>query len=90
TDKYLHGVPNDSRVRTDGHFLKESSITKERLQQVEELNKLAVSRGQSLAQMALSWVLRDKAVASVLTGASKASQVRENINAAKNTSFTQG
>ncbi len=75
SDRYLQGIPGDSRVRTDGRFLKESQITPERLSQIRGLNEIAQSRGQTLAQMALSWVLRDGAFASVLIGASKPGQI---------------
>jgi len=88
TDRYLHGIPQDSRVRTDGRFLKESSITPQRLEQVRLLNDIAQSRGQSLAAMALSWVLRDGIVTSVLVGASKPQQILDNVKAVENTHFT--
>lgn len=88
SDRYLNGIPFDSRVKTDGRFLKESSITEERLLQIRNLNELAVQRGQTLAQMALSWILRDGIVTSVLIGASKSSQILDNIGALKNTVFT--
>lgn len=89
TDRYLHGIPEDSRVKTDGRFLKESSLTKERLEQIRKLNELAIERGQTLAEMALAWVLHDEAVTSVLIGASKPSQIIDNIGALKNTAFTE-
>lgn len=89
TDKYLHGIPKDSRIRKDGRFLKESAITKERLAQIEALNQIAKERGQSLAQMALSWVLRDGDVTSVLIGASKPEQIRENVKIVEKTKFTE-
>ncbi|GFI45976.1 L-glyceraldehyde 3-phosphate reductase [Lachnospiraceae bacterium] len=89
TDRYLHGIPDDSRVRTDGRFLKETSLSKERIGQIEKLDGIARERGQTLAEMSLSWVLRDGAVGSVLVGASKASQILDNIGALKNTMFTQ-
>ena len=79
TDKYLQGIPADSRVRTDGRFLKENSITPERIAQIHALNEIAAGRGQTLAQMALSWILRDGEVTSVLIGASKPSQILDNI-----------
>ncbi|WP_461812243.1 aldo/keto reductase [Faecalimonas sp.] len=89
TDKYLHGIPENSRIRKDGRFLKESAITKERLEQIEGLNKIAEERGQTLAQMALSWILRDGGVTSVLIGASSPEQIRENAKIVENTRFTK-
>ncbi|MEE1238353.1 MAG: aldo/keto reductase, partial [Acutalibacteraceae bacterium] len=74
TDRYLGGIPDDSRIKTDGRFLKEGAITEEKLAQIRGLNKIAENRGQTLAEMALAWVLRDGAVTSVLIGASKPSQ----------------
>lgn len=88
TDRYLNGIPADSRIRTDTRFLKEAALTPERLEQIRQLNDLAASRGQTLAQMALAWVLRDGIVTSVLAGASRPEQVLDNIQAAKNTAFT--
>lgn len=78
TDRYLNGIPSDSRVRTDGRYLRASQLTDKRLAQISCLNALAAQRGQTLAQMALSWVLRDNTVTSVLVGASKPDQLREN------------
>ena len=89
TNRYLNGIPADSRIRTDDRFLKESALTEERLAQIRSLNDLAAERGQSLAEMALAWVLRDGIVTSVLIGASKSSQILENIKALKNTHFTE-
>ena len=89
TDRYLHGIPADSRIRTDGRFLKEASLTGERLSQILSLNQLAKERGQTLAEMALGWVLRDGAVTSVLIGASKPAQILDNINALKKTDFSE-
>ena len=89
TDRYLNGIPKDSRIMTDGRFLKETAITKERLEQIAKLNEIAKNRGQTLAEMALSWVLKDGIVTSVLIGASKPSQILDNIKAIKNTSFTE-
>lgn len=89
TDRYLNGIPEDSRIKTDGRFLKEDSLTNERLKQIRELNELASQRGQSLAEMALNWILRDGVVTSVLVGASKPSQILDNLGALKNTKFTQ-
>lgn len=88
TDKYLHGIPEDSRIRRDGRFLKESALTEKRLQQISALNEMAKKRGQTLAQMALSWILRDGEVTSVLIGASKARQITENIGIIHKTAFT--
>lgn len=89
TDKYLHGIPEDSRIKTDGRFLNEGSINAERLSQISDLNNIAINRGQTLAQMALSWVLRDGEVTSVLIGASKAKQILENTKIVKAPQFTK-
>lgn len=89
TDRYINGIPSDSRVKTDGRFLNESRITPELIEKVKKLSLVAKERGQSLAQMALSWILKDDTVTSVLIGASKPSQIKENIDAVKNTSFTE-
>ena len=89
TDRYLGGIPEDSRIKTDGRFLKETAITEEKLAQIRGLNEIAKSRGQPLAEMALAWVLRDGIVTSVLIGASKPSQILDNIKATENTSFTK-
>jgi len=88
TDRYLKGIPADSRIMTDGRFLKETALTPEKMQQIRALNELAMQRGQTLAQMALSWVLRDGIVNSVLVGASKPEQILDNIKAAENTVFS--
>lgn len=88
TDRYLHGIPEDSRVKTDGRFLNESSISEEALKKVSALNELAKERGQTLAQMALSWILRDDDITSVLIGASKPSQILDNIGIIHSTAFT--
>ncbi len=88
TDRYLNGIPQDSRIRTDGRFLQENALTDERLAQIRSLNKIAQQRGQTLAEMALAWILRDGVVTSVLIGASKPSQILDNIGALKNTSFS--
>ena len=87
TDRYLHGIPEDSRIRTDGRFLKETAITPERLAQIRALAQLAAQRGQTLAEMALAWILRDGVVTSVLIGASKPAQILDNIRAIENTRF---
>ena len=89
TDRYLHGIPEDSRVRTDGRFLKEAAIVEETLKKVRALNDLASQRGQTLAQMALSWILRDGDITSVLIGASKPSQILDNIGIVHATAFSE-
>lgn len=89
TDRYLHGIPEDSRIRTDGRFLKENALTQERLGQIRKLNELAAERGQTLAEMALAWVLKDGIVTSVLIGASRPAQILDNIKALENTHFTE-
>lgn len=88
TTKYLHGIPADSRIRTDGRFLKESDITESRLQQIKELNELAAERGESLPQMALAWNLKDSDVTSVIIGASKPEQIVENCKVLESEPFT--
>ena len=88
TDRYLNGVPDDSRIATDGRFLKTDNLTEKKLNAIRELNEMAKKREQSLAQMALAWVLKDGIVTSVLIGASKAEQVLDNIAAIKNTEFS--
>ncbi len=88
TDRYLNGIPEDSRVRTDGRFLNEGLVTAEKLERVRALNEIAKERGQTLAEMALSWVLKDGIVTSVLIGASKSAQILDNIKALENTTFS--
>ncbi len=88
TDRYLNGIPADSRIMTDGRFLKQSAVTPERLEQIRSLNEIANERGQTLAEMALAWVLKDGVVTSVLIGASKPSQILDNIKAINNTAFS--
>ena len=89
TDKYLHGIPSDSRIAVDGRFLHADALTKEKLAQIEALNKMAGERGQSLAQMALSWILKDEDVTSVLIGASRPEQIIQNVEIVQNTKFTR-
>ena len=88
TNKYLHGIPEDSRIRTDGRFLHEDALSESRLAQIRALNDIAENRGQTLAQMALSWILRDGEVTSVLIGASRASQITENTKIVEASAFT--
>ena len=87
SSRYLEGISVDSRVNTDGRFLKAETVNA-RHEAIAKLNALAQARGQSLAQMALAWVLRDGQVQSVLIGASKVSQVQENIECTQQLSFT--
>lgn len=89
TDRYLHGIPQDSRIRTDGRFLKENAVSEETLGKVRALNGLAGQRGQTLAQMALSWILRDGDITSVLIGASKPEQILDNIGIVHAAEFTR-
>jgi L-glyceraldehyde 3-phosphate reductase len=88
TDRYFDGIPADSRVKTDGRFLKENQITKEAIEKLKKMNEIASGRGQTLAEMALSWCFKDDAITSVIIGASKVSQILDNIKAATNTVFT--
>jgi L-glyceraldehyde 3-phosphate reductase len=87
TDRYLHGVPKDSRVYTDGRFLKQEHITEQTLAKIRALNEIAKARNQTLAQMSVAWLLNDETVTSVLVGASKPEQILDNLGALKNTSF---
>ena len=89
TDRYLNGIPEDSRIKTDGRFLKESSLTCEMLGKIKALNSIAENRGQTLAQMALSWVYSHEGVTSVLIGASKPEQILQNLKMTENLSFTK-
>lgn len=79
TDRYLNGIPADSRVMTDGRFLKKEQLTEEKIGQIRALNDIAVQRGEKLSQMALKWVMKDNAVTSVLIGASKPEQILDNL-----------
>lgn len=88
TNRYFNGIPNDSRVKTDGRFLSEKSISNEMLEKLKKLDNIAKNRGQSLAQMALSWVYSKSGVTSVLIGASKPTQILENLEMTKNSTFT--
>ncbi len=81
TDKYLHGIPADSRAAKSTGFLKQSQVTQDKLSKAGQLNELAALRGQSLAQMALAWILTDKRVTSVIIGASSVKQLKANIQA---------
>ncbi len=88
TGRYLNGIPADSRIRTDGRFLKENAVDEATLNKVRALSAIAEERGQSLAQMALAWILRDGDITSVLIGASRASQILDNVGMLKNLSFS--
>ena len=89
TDRYLSGVPDDSRVAKSGVFLKRSDITEETLARARALNEVAIKRGQSLAQMALAWVLRDSRITSVIIGASKVEQIDQDLAALRNLQFSE-
>ncbi|MDR6124867.1 L-glyceraldehyde 3-phosphate reductase [Bacillus sp. SLBN-46] len=88
TTKYVNGIPEDSRASKTNSFLKKSDVTEEVVRKVQKLNNVAKNRGQSLAQMALAWVLRDRKITSALIGASKVSQIEENVAALKNLEFS--
>jgi L-glyceraldehyde 3-phosphate reductase len=89
TDRYLEGIPADSRIASGSPFLKAGQLTPEMLSSVRKLNEIAKGRGQTLAQMALSWVLRWPAVTSVLIGASRPEQIAENVAAAGKAGFAK-
>ena len=89
TDKYLHGIPEDSRIAKDGRYLHKEALSVEMLRQIAALNELAAQRGQTLAQMALSWILKDEQVTSVLIGASRPQQIMENLKILGNCSFSE-
>ena len=89
TDRYFTGIPSDSRVRTDGRFLHEDQVQPEKMEKIRALNDIAANRNQTLAEMALAWLLHHDAVTSVLVGASKPAQILDNLKAAENTSFTE-
>lgn len=88
TNRYIDGIPQDCRIRTDGRFLKESALDEGTLGRIRELNALAQERGQSLAQMALAWILRDGDITSVLIGASKPAQITDNVGMLSNLTFS--
>ncbi len=88
TNRYLNGIPKDSRVCTDGRFLHESQVA-DKIDQIKALNELAVQRGQTLAQMALSWIMKDDEVTSVLIGASRPEQITDNCGIVGNVHFTE-
>ena len=88
TNRYFNGIPADSRVKTDGRFLSEKQISKEKIDLLKEMNDIASLRGQTLAEMALAWCLKDQTITSVIIGASKVSQILDNIKSIGNTVFT--
>ena len=90
TDRYLKGIPEDSRMRTDGRFLNEKSLSEDKLEKIKQLNQIAKNRGQSLAQMALAWLYHREEITSVLIGASKPEQIIENLAMINNLNFTDG
>ena len=87
TNRYLNGIPEDSRIAKGG-FLKKEALTKEVLNRIKALNEVAAQRGQTLAEMALAWVLKDEMVTSVIIGASSVAQLADNLKAIENTKFT--
>lgn len=89
TDKYLHGIPSDSRIATDGRYLTQNNLSSEVLEKVRALNTIALNRGQKLAQMALAWILRKPEVTSVLIGVSSVHQLKENVETLQNLSFSE-
>ena len=89
TNRYFNGIPADSRVKTDGRFLRAEQVSDESLENIKKLNDIAANRGQTLAEMALAWLLHDGIITSVLAGASRPSQIIDNIKAVENITFTQ-
>ncbi|MDP1512518.1 L-glyceraldehyde 3-phosphate reductase [Paenibacillus sp. CMAA1739] len=89
TNKYLNGIPEDSRAASTSVFLNENHVTPETLRKVRALNQMAAARGQSLAQFSLAWALRGERLTSVLIGASRVSQIEENVKALSNLEFSQ-
>ena len=86
TDRYLNGIPEDSRIARGGN-LKKEALTDEVLRKIKALNEVALRRGQTLAEMALAWLLKDQMVTSVIIGASSVKQIDDNLKALNNTSF---
>lgn len=89
TDKYLNGIPKNSRAAGNSIFLKKEDITEDKIEKVKKLNEIAKERNQTLAQMALAWVLRRNVVTSALIGASRVEQIEDNIGAIKNLEFSK-
>ncbi len=86
TNRYLNGIPEDSRIAKGG-FLKKEALTDEVVKKIEALNHLAIRRGQTLAEMALAWILKDDSVTSVIIGSSSVGQLADNLKAIENTTF---
>lgn len=89
TDRYLHGIPADSRAGKSSGFLQSNEVTPERIEKIKQLHQLAQQRGQSLAQMALAWILKDRRITSVLIGASSVSQLDNNLDTLQRVTFDQ-
>jgi L-glyceraldehyde 3-phosphate reductase len=89
TDRYLNGIPADSRVSTDGRFLNKGQLTEEKLNSIRKLNDIAAQRGETLARMALKWIFKDSDVTSVLVGASKPEQILDNLKVIECAPFTE-
>ena len=87
TDKYLHGIPENSRAARATGFLKADQVTADKVRKAARLNEIAVRRGQTLAEMALAWVLRDERMTSVIVGASSVKQLNDNLHALENLAF---
>ncbi len=88
TDKYLHGIPEDSRAAKPSGFLQKNQVTEQRIAQINALNNIALQRGQTLAQMALAWLLKDERITSVLIGASKPEQLADSLKCLDNILFS--
>ena len=88
TDKYLKGIPADSRAAKDGRYLKPDQLASEKLDMIAKLNEIALKRGQTLAQMAIAWLLKDPRITSVLVGVSRPEQLDDNVAAVKNSVFS--
>lgn len=88
TDKYLSGIPSDSRVAKDGRYLKKDQISQKVIHQVTALNEIAKRRGQTMAQMAISWLLKDPRITTVLVGVSRPEQLSDNVKAVQNINFS--
>ena len=89
TDKYIHGIPEDSRAARDPRYLKPGDITEEKLDKIRRLNRIAEERGEPLSQMALAWVLRQNVISTALIGASRPEQIRENLKALASAPFSE-